>query len=333
MEVMQLLDRPASQRFYAVAGRLLFIENIDPRLSALIDRLFAGWQLTPLSFSDRSADIRIEFFCCDSKPHIPINLQQFEIADGGRCHSYQDGFYLETGDSLMHLENGAPVSVRVWFEKLPVLGDPVAGRVSSFAVCAALRRFGLFELHSAGMVHPDSEKGVLIVGPSGRGKSTLALQLAMSGWSYLSDDEVLLSLVDGVVKVSGFRGYFAVNGADALAAGIGLPGGMNNLYKTCFEPEAVFSARRRKNATPAVLFFTSVTGKPETRLDRLTPAESMTRLIRACPWASYDRSIAGANLKVLSKLARQTSAFDLHAGRDLLEPGYASHLLSQYAGT
>ena len=79
---------------------------------------------------------------------------------------------------------------------------------TSFAVCAALRRFGIFELHSAGMVHPESEKVLLIIGPSGSGKSTLALQLAMAGWPYLSDDELLLSLVDAM-KLK--RGAFAVS--------------------------------------------------------------------------------------------------------------------------
>jgi hypothetical protein len=55
----------------------------------------------------------------------------------------------------------------------------------------------------------------------------------------------------------------------------------------------------------------------------------MTRLLRACPWATYDTSIASANLELLSTLARQTVAFDLFAARDLLQPGYAAELLSE----
>ena len=138
MEVIQVPDRPASQRFYTVAGRLLFIESFDLRLAALIERLFAGWQLKPVAFPDRSPDIRIEFFCDDSTPQIPPNLEQFEVADGGQCYSDGNEFFLEVGDSLMYLENGAPVSVRVWFGEVPLFGDPLLSRVSSFAVCAAL---------------------------------------------------------------------------------------------------------------------------------------------------------------------------------------------------
>jgi hypothetical protein len=58
----------------------------------------------------------------------------------------------------------------------------------------------------------------------------------------------------------------------------------------------------------------------------------MMRLIRACPWATYDTAIASANLKVLSKLARQTKAFELRAGRDLMQSDYASDLMSRYVG-
>jgi len=124
-------------------------------------------------------------------------------------------------------------------------------------------------------------------------------------------------LVVGEVEARGFRSFFAVRGA---AAG----------FKTCFEPDAVFVSERRIKASPRVLLFASLSGEQSTRLNRLTQAESMARLIRACPWATYDTSIAGANLELLSKLARQTRAFDLHAGRDLLEPGYASNMFEQF---
>jgi len=54
----------------------------------------------------------------------------------------------------------------------------------------------------------------------------------------------------------------------------------------------------------------------------------MMRLIRACPWATYDTAIASANLVVLSALARQATGFDLSAGRDLLVPGRGAELLT-----
>jgi hypothetical protein len=317
MEVIQVPDRPASRMSYAVAGRLLFVESTNQRLGNLIERLCAGWQLTPVSFLERSPDIRIHFSCDNTRPQIPRNLNRFEIADGGQCYTDGAGFYLVLGNALMHLQHGEPVVIKIWLEGVPVEGELVLAKIASFAICAGLRRYGMFEIHSAGMAQPDSEKGVLSIGPSGSGKSTLALNLATAGWAYLSDDELLLSFDGARVEARGFRSFFAMSGA----------GGS---LKTCFEPDAVFPSQRRQRAIPRLLLFTRLSGEQKTELKKLTQVETMARLIRACPWATYDTSIAGANLEVLSALARQTSAFDLYAGRDLLQLGFASQLLSEY---
>lgn len=316
MDVFQVFDRPASQFFYSVAGRLLLFESSDHELRNLIVELFAGWQLTPVPVPHRSPDIRINFNCGQPSHEIRRDLNHFEVAEGGKCYTDGADFYLVLGTALVHLQNGAPVVVDVSLSELPAAGDPMLARATSFAVCAGLRRFGLFDLHSAGVVDPHDGKGVLIIGPSGSGKSTLAVQLASSGWSYLSDDELLLSLVDGAVEARGFRSFFAMTGKEGDA------------FKQCFEPDTVFGARRTQQVLPGLVLFTRLNNESNTRLSRLSQAEMMIRLIRACPWATYDTSIASANLEVLSALARQATGFDLAAGRDLLTPGFASGLLS-----
>ena len=315
MEAIQVFDRPASQAFYSVAGRLLFIESLNLELRSLIVDLFAGWQLTPVSFPDRSPDIQISFSCEALPQRIPRNLESFEIAEGGKCYTGASELYLELGGPVVHLENGGVVSVKVSFTELPRLGDPLFGRAASFAVCAALRHYGLFDLHSAGMIEPESGEGVLIIGPSGSGKSTLALQLAQAGWYYLSDDELLLSLRDGAVEARGFRSFFAIRGEAQL--------------RHCFEP---LGSKRVDQAFPGCLLFIRLNGKSRSELEPLSQAETMTRLITATPWATYDKSVAGANLQLLSTLARQARGFDLSAGRDLLEPGFASALFVPFCG-
>ena len=334
MEVIRVPGRPASQSFYAVAGRLLFFESSDLRLGNLIERLFAGWQLTPVSHTNQSPDIRINFFSGEKPPTIPQNLNQFEIAEGGKCYTDGADYYLALGGALLQLQNAGPVTVSVWLTQDPRQDDPLLARVTSFAVCAALRRFGLFELHSAGVVHMQTEKGVLIVGPSGSGKSTLALQLAIAGWPYLSDDELLLSIVDDTVVARGFRTFFAVSSETAIAAGIDKIRGIetSKQLKTCFEPDLVLGSSQRSSSVPGALFFISLSGEDDTQVSKLSQADTMMRLIRACPWATYDTAIASANLNVLSKLARQTNAFELRGGRDLLQPDYASDLISRHTG-
>ena len=316
MEVIQVFDRPASQAFYSIAGRLLFTECDNPELRKLIVDLFTGWQLTPVSVPGRTPDIQINFSCGKVSQDILHDLDQFEIAEGGKCYTDASGLYLELGEAVVQLVNGSSVTVNVSFAELPRVGNPVLGRAASFAVCAALRRYGLFDMHSAGVVEPETGNGVLIIGPSGSGKSTLALQLVTSGWSYLSDDELLLSLAESVVEARGFRSFFAVSDSGTR-------------LKHCFEPEVVLGSKRIAEAAPRALLFTRLHRESPSELNRLTQTETMTRLLRACPWATYDKSIAGANLNLLSMLARQARGFDLSAGLDLLEPGFAASFVTQ----
>ena len=119
MEVNQVSDRPASQAFYLVAGRLLFVETLDPRLRILIVPLFAGWQLTRVSVPNKSPDIRINFTCGVKPPELPRDLNQFEIAEGGRCYTDGADFYLTLRDSVMHLVGSTPVTVDISLGEVP----------------------------------------------------------------------------------------------------------------------------------------------------------------------------------------------------------------------
>jgi hypothetical protein len=341
MEAIQVFDRPASRSFYTVAGRFLFVEAVDLRLAPLVGTLFAGWQLTPISPPQHEVEIEIKLFSEQPEMGIPPHLDQFDVAEGGRCYTFKNGYYLQFGNSLMRLRQDtpvlrenksgsgqakrapAPVQVDVWFNQVPKVVDAELARVTSFAVCAGLRRFGLFDLHSAAVAEPESGAGVLIVGPSGSGKSTLTFQLATAGWPYLSDDEVLLSFdKNGDVEARGFRSFFALREVAGTSERFA--------FKNVFEPASVFSSLRVSDVVPRWLLFTSISGEKETSIVELSPPETMTRLIRACPWATYDTSIAAANLDLLSRLARQVKAFVLAAGKDLLEPGRAAELLKQH---
>ena len=80
----------------------------------------------------------------------------------------------------------------------------------------------------AGLVHgtavywPDAGAGVLILGPSGSGKSDLAARLIDRGWRLVADDQVLLT-AEGVAVTAA--------APDALKDTIALPG-----LGLCHEP-------------------------------------------------------------------------------------------------
>ena len=333
MKVLQDFDRPAHQSFYGVAGRLLFIESHNSRLAKLIGSLFDGWLLTPLQPTPQRPEVTVRFYHAEVLPEIPGGLDRFEIADGGQCFTDGESYYLALTNSLILVQQRSEVVVTLWTTDLPAIPNAELARATSFAVCSGLRRLGLFDFHSAGVVCPSGENGVLIVGRSGSGKSTLTLQLVSSGWRYLSDDELLLSVANNEVEARGFRKFFAVSSATAAACESlhrQVHSRSDDSLKICFDPATLFPFTSAEMVAPRWLVFTEITGGNESRLSELTQTEAMIRLIRACPWATYDRAIAGPNLNLLSLLARQTRSLELKAGSDLLEASRASDLLGSY---
>jgi hypothetical protein len=74
-----------------------------------------------------------------------------------------------------------------------------------------------------------------------------------------------------------------------------------------------------ESCRPRVLLFPTLTGEAESRVVKLSSGEAMARLIRQCPWASYDAGTAREHLRVLGLLAKQNISYSLDAGLDLLE--------------
>ena len=128
---------------------------------------------------------------------------------------------------------------------------------------------------------------------------------------------MLLSLNGSEVEARGFRSFFAMANAGFA-------------FKKVFEPGGVFSVERVSRVVPRWLLFTAISEEEKTRITELGQADAMIRLIRACPWATYDTTVAGDNLGLLSRLARQVKAFDLVAGTDLLAPGHAVDFLNEH---
>jgi hypothetical protein len=97
--------------------------------------------------------------------------------------------------------------------------------------------------------------------------------------------------------------------------------------KTCFEPSTIYPVRALTSSKPDRLLFLELNRANTSSLTELSSIESVSRLIRACPWATYDRAVAKNYLSVISRLGRQTTAFELKAGSDLLSPQYALEML------
>lgn len=329
--------RPAFAYFYTVAGRFICIQSEDEQTASLFRHYFAGWHFAPLADAgDIRPDAIITVRANEPPPHVPNGLESFETSAGGVCHTDGQTYFFVSHDSVVRAGVDNKSCIEVWIgQSLASRERAALARLIFNASMTALRRTGLFELHSAGLVEPKGNGGVLVIGPSGSGKSTLATQLASAGWQYLSDDTLLLYRIGDSVAAHALRRVFAVTGP-TIASGVlaNHEGALTepvpfDPQKRRFEPERIFPGGFKMECLPRTIFFPVITGEPSSRASKLTQAETMAQLIRNCPWACYDKPAARAHLGALSLLARQAVGYKLQAGTDLLgDAAFAAEFVS-----
>lgn len=337
MNISLRSPQTARRSSYAVAGRQLRVEASDEWSAQLFNRFFAGWNFATTDIRPASkSSFTIKIYTGTTPPPVPSSLEWFETKPGELCYSDGRTYFLASNSSAILVHPPAASCLEVWIGDAEEDKDPSAlDRLVFNTIGAALRRCGLFELHSGGVVEPETGAGVLFVGASGSGKSTTTIRLAAAGWRYLSDDLLLLTEGHEGIRARGLRRFFAATENTiaashlALGKGVRLTAAPSKPHKQRFEPEHLFPLGFIEDCLPRALFFMSIIPQWESRCEELTQDEVMTRLLKMYPWACYDRPVAPQYLRVLSRLARQCVSFDLFAGRNLLnDPACAPQLIA-----
>lgn len=332
----QHFEKPAVAQGYAIAGRFISVESTDLESAQLFRHYFADWHVSPIPTGEDFQPDATIVVKTNTPPRAPSHVPSFEVAEGGVCRTDASIYYFQSNGSVVSVQGETPDRVEVWITpNEPGRDSRALARLVFNAAMSAMRRCGLYELHSAGVVSPGGE-GILVIGPSGSGKSTLATTLASAGWQYLSDDTTLLYENDGRVKAHALRRLFALKDASrSTASQAALQSAASTVVpfdplKKRFEPSVVFPSRFTRSCTPSTLVFSQISNEAKSRARRLSPAQSMARLLRMCPWACYDKSVAASHLNILARLARQANGFELLAGEDLLnDPDFAGRFLSE----
>ena len=330
-----LLTRPATRMAYSVAGRVVLIEAHDDWSVDAVSQLFARWFLTPLpNERTNEFDAKVGIRCGMTPPLVPAGPTVFDIGFGGLCQIDDLTYCVKFGRCLI-VFTGRNSEVDLWVDQPYEVNSPTVTQLISHALSPALRRCGVFEIHSAGVIPPGHDKAVMFAGPSGSGKSTLTSQLARSGWRYLSDDILLLQNCDSEIKVRPLRRFFALTDETIEAVKLSnvvvrdSPGAL----KARITPQDHFDSDPIEEAEIGSIIFPNITGELRSRLLRLTPAQAMTRLLRLCPWTSYDKPTSAEHISLLAHLSNSASAFVLNAGTDILnEPEVAAELIQVSVG-
>jgi hypothetical protein len=267
---------------------------------------------------------------------IPQNGHEVLRADGFLGLEVGDEFYLTDGSSLFHLRpDGGEGYARLapsFFTKSSL----VQANFWCFGLLKLLRPLGFYSLHAAGLATRDGV-GLLVVGASGSGKSTLAIGLIRAGWSYLSDDAVLLRCGSEVVEALACRRSFYIDAAQSsnycdFSLGEEQPDSNGGQRRRVAVDEA-YPGQYVSQCLPRTVVFPRVTSQERSTLKPVDGVRALGILLAQSAPQLFDRSTMAGHLELLTRLLQQTEKYELEAGTDLYhEPAKLVDLLEQARG-
>ena len=166
---------------------------------------------------------------------------------------------------------------------------------ATLASALLLGRMGRALAHAAA-VAPADGGAWLLVGDTRAGKTTTCANLVRGGWSYLSDDHVVLYRdAEGRVAVEGWPRAFHLDE--------GWEGGSITRRRGETDPHARFPGRWRRAAPLAGLLFPRVEPGAPTALEPAAAPDALQGLLRQSPWLLADRRCAPRVLALLREAA------------------------------
>lgn len=187
----------------------------------------------------------------------------------------------------------------------PLDGDRATVAMDLYSACnlccgLLLGRMGRALAHAAA-VAPPGGGAWLLVGDSRAGKTTTCANLVSAGWSYLSDDHVVLHRdAEGRVAVEGLPRPFHLD--EGWESG-GIVERRGNT-----DPHQRWPGAWRRTAPLAGLLFPRVEADAPTALAPLAAPDALAGLLRQSPWLLADRGAAPAVLALL----REAALFPTH---------------------
>lgn len=310
-------------------SQLYFIDSLsvgvrcgDKWIADQIPGLFEALGFVRGEYKPSNSKVSVEFASHSDEKAFPI--QSSGIYSVGILDFFQsnDYLYVTEGKSFLgvNLRNNSGFSLlhNSFWQK------PLYFKVSLLIVefILLLWRYGFYELHAAGLAKEG--KGLLLVGPSGSGKSSLALSLIRQGWHYLSDDMLILRRTPLGVEALPLRKYFKVkrsltNKYPELTHLLEKPLELLN-EEAYIYVDGTYPNQSVQRCIPRTIIFPRITHKGESQIGPLKQSEAFINLFRSnCYGMYFDHQIARQRLEIMKDLVYQADCYEMSVGLDLYE--------------
>jgi hypothetical protein len=319
---------------YSLAGLAIQVRCDDPTVAALLDERLGALRMGArptgagdAGEADDGIDVTIEIRGPGADPNWPERPAGVRRAIYDAPSGSID--YVEEVDELY-----------VFYERRVVLRcTPAAGQIDlaivgtglddavmathpllTIGLLETLKRFGRFPLHAGALVRHD--RGILLPGSSGAGKSTTTVALVRAGFGFLADDTVFLTaepLESSGICVHGFPDQIDVTEHTAAMfpelvhlVSQPLPAGRD---KHGFRVEDAFGVRPVARCRAAALVFPRIIGGRKSFIEPLSQAAALRELVPNV--LLTDPLAVQAHLDMLGRLVSTVPSYVLAAGSNL----------------
>jgi hypothetical protein len=320
---------------YAVHGQTIRFSTESPALAVAAAEALTGFPMGRTADTVADLVVRLEGVSAAAEaslqlPQSATLVRRSQEADGAISFALRrDGsrWFFDFGETGLMCLDPCGARVEGWLADPDRLPGDLAASFVALAAIELLRFRGLYVIHAAG-VEKDGA-GILLVAPSGSGKTTACLSLVRAGFRYLSDDHPLVVSTGTGFELLPFPGRPAVSdrtldwfpelATSALRQGTS---------KRSFRLEDAFPSATGFACRPRLLLFVRIADRPRSIAEPISPARALEDLLPQTLWV-LDPTIAARQFHAMAEMVRRTPCFRLHFGEDVLElPALLDHLLA-----
>ncbi len=216
-------------------------------------------------------------------------------------------YQLDAGQALGYVHD--PESFRPWF---------ISHLLMQLIVLDLLRGQNLFWLHAACVA--DHDRGVLLAGQSGSGKTTTCLKLIEGGFKFLAEDRTFFRSANGTIELLPFAEAVSVTQntlklLPTLSQQIGLQE-FGTRYKIDLDPTQMFPHALMDRAAPGLILFPRVASIEKSATRRLSSATALQTILPSSLLASQP-DISALHFDALTQLVTSSRCYELLLGRDV----------------